>query len=719
MKPQAITDIKGPYLEVTRVPGQPTAVDVHVTHQFRAHFNPQTLDPRVRNALTQEGSFGGAPPPAPASPHVTFPTAGPLIVEVSGDEAAALGHTPHPANHVHVARGDSDEISPHELLHHGSGVGASAFAAVAAAVAATEAELEDAHPLSAIVHPARVSSSAGTDVSQQSFTRALSSIPGEDFSEAPPSRGNPDALAVVAPEPGVLAGAAAARPLARWQVNPSEVHVGHRLAVGGYAEVFLGKYQGTIIAVKLLLDVDVGIKERFLREVAVLASLRHPNLLLFMGFTMEPRLAILTEYMSRGSLFKVLRRGGNVPLEERLLRAVAVSVARGMVYLHTRSPPLLHLDLKSPNILIDERWRIKIGDFGLTAVRMRTFVSGAGAGTPEWMAPEVLKNEGVDEKADVYSYGVVLWECLTGQAPWEGLHPMQVVAAVGFQGRKLRLPTDTDPFLTDLCGRCMSQSPADRPSFTQILAELEREYAPPRFHSMHSTLSESDTLLSSLASREGSSEAEGAKMLPAPEAPPPQVVRDRVVGLPPKLPSSPGLVSPFAALGARTESTKESQAAGNNLEDDGDLRIEMKGMPARHGVDMPAPPKSLDTPFAHVPPFDADDDSASEPDDKGEKESRNPEGGDLATGAGSQQALKQPAAVEHVCEEEGADQMQEPALAPASQPSSRDVVSIRSVPSGPHEGSDEGHVPQTHATTRRASASLEHGLASAFQLAQL
>lgn len=104
---------------------------------------------------------------------------------------------------------------------------------------------------------------------------------------------------------------------------------------------------------------------------------------------------------------QVLRSGGDKPLSLRLQRMVAMSVARGMAYLHSRNPPLLHLDLKSPNVLVDNRWRVKIADFGLSRLRFHTFLSGAGGGgTPEWMAPEVLRSEEqIDERADVYSYG--------------------------------------------------------------------------------------------------------------------------------------------------------------------------------------------------------------------------------------------------------------------------------------------------------------------------
>ncbi len=84
----------------------------------------------------------------------------------------------------------------------------------------------------------------------------------------------------------------------------------------------------------------------------------------FMGYTLTPEPSIVTEFMARGSLFHILRQAGNRPPELRLQRAVALSVARGMAYLHSRAPPILHLDLKSPNVLVDDRWRIKIAGGG-------------------------------------------------------------------------------------------------------------------------------------------------------------------------------------------------------------------------------------------------------------------------------------------------------------------------------------------------------------------
>ena len=264
-----------------------------------------------------------------------------------------------------------------------------------------------------------------------------------------------------------------------WEIHVKDVTVKKRLSVGGFAEVFLAQYHGTAVAIKrFFADEDEYAKEQFQTEVALLARLRHPNLILFMGYTIHPYLSIMSEFMGRGSLFDVLRRQRGKPLDIDKQRVVALSVARGMAYLHSRAPPILHMDLKSPNILVDERWRVKITDFGLSRVRKRTYVtSGGGEGTPEWMAPEVLRNEPFDEKADVYSFGVVLWETCTGLLPWEELRPMQVVGAVGFQGRQLPVPEEGDPILLHLHEICCSPLSRCRPTFKEVLEMLEQGFS--------------------------------------------------------------------------------------------------------------------------------------------------------------------------------------------------------------------------------------------------
>ena len=154
---------------------------------------------------------------------------------------------------------------------------------------------------------------------------------------------------------------------------------------------------------------------------------------------------------------------------------MALDVCRGMNYLHTCRPPVIHRDLKSPNLLVDKDLTIKVCDFGLSRVRHTTVLSTKSqAGTPEWTAPEVLQGMPCNEASDVYSFGVILWELLSGEEPWSDKSAMQVVGAVGFAGQRLSVPEGTSPALANLMERCFGE-PLDRPSFSEIISLLKRQ----------------------------------------------------------------------------------------------------------------------------------------------------------------------------------------------------------------------------------------------------
>uniref|UniRef100_A0A2N9I8D0 non-specific serine/threonine protein kinase n=1 Tax=Fagus sylvatica TaxID=28930 RepID=A0A2N9I8D0_FAGSY len=116
----------------------------------------------------------------------------------------------------------------------------------------------------------------------------------------------------------------------------------------------------------------------------------------------------------------------------------------------------------------------EVCDFGLSRLKHNTFLSSKStAGSPEWMAPEVLRNEPSNEKCDVYSFGVILWELVTLTKPWSGMDPMQVVGAVGFQNRRLDIPKEVDPLVASIIQECWQTDPNLRPSFAQLIVALK------------------------------------------------------------------------------------------------------------------------------------------------------------------------------------------------------------------------------------------------------
>ncbi|KAK3226736.1 hypothetical protein Dsin_006598 [Dipteronia sinensis] len=250
-----------------------------------------------------------------------------------------------------------------------------------------------------------------------------------------------------------------------------------RIGAGSFGTVHRADWHGSDVAVKILMEQDFHAErfKEFLREVAIMKRLRHPNIVLFMGaVTQPPNLSIVTEYLSRGSLYRLLHKpGAREVLDERRRLNMAYDVAKGMNYLHRRNPPIVHRDLKSPNLLVDKKYTVKVCDFGLSRLKANTFLSSkSAAGTPEWMAPEVLRDEPSNEKSDVYSFGVILWELATLQQPWGNLNPAQVVAAVGFKGKRLEIPRDLNPQVASIIETCWANEPWKRPSFSTIMELL-------------------------------------------------------------------------------------------------------------------------------------------------------------------------------------------------------------------------------------------------------
>ena len=112
-------------------------------------------------------------------------------------------------------------------------------------------------------------------------------------------------------------------------------------------------------------------------------------------------------------------------LDHEMIARMTLDIARGMTYLHNLSPPILHRDLKSANILSDEKCQLKIADFGLSR-QMASSSTMTTCGTTRWVAPEVLQNGRYAESADVWSFGVVMWEMATRREPFEQLSDWQV-----------------------------------------------------------------------------------------------------------------------------------------------------------------------------------------------------------------------------------------------------------------------------------------------------
>uniref|UniRef100_A0A8C5I233 Mitogen-activated protein kinase kinase kinase n=1 Tax=Gouania willdenowi TaxID=441366 RepID=A0A8C5I233_GOUWI len=248
-----------------------------------------------------------------------------------------------------------------------------------------------------------------------------------------------------------------------WEIPFEEISDLEWVGSGAQGAVFLGKFHGEDVAVKKVRD----IKET---EIKHLRKLKHPNIITFKGVcTQAPCYCILMEYCAQGQLYEVLRAGRKIT--PSLMVDWSMGIAGGMNYLHLHK--IIHRDLKSPNMLITHDDLVKISDFGTSKELSDKSTKMSFAGTVAWMAPEVIRNEPVSEKVDIWSFGVVLWEMLTGEVPYKDVDSSAIIWGVGNNSLQLPVPESCPDGFKILLRQCWNCKPRNRPSFRQILLHLD------------------------------------------------------------------------------------------------------------------------------------------------------------------------------------------------------------------------------------------------------
>lgn len=266
-----------------------------------------------------------------------------------------------------------------------------------------------------------------------------------------------------------------------WEIEASEVYLNSRIGSGSFGTVYKGKWHGDV-AVKILKVTDPTPEQlqAFRNEVAVLRKTRHVNILLFMGYMTKDNLAIVTQWCEGSSLYKHIH-----VLETNLKMIQLIDIARqtaqGMDYLHAKN--IIHRDMKSNNIFLHEGLTVKIGDFGLATVKARW--SGSHqveqpSGSILWMAPEVIRmqdNNPYSFQSDVYSYGIVLYELMTGELPYAMIaNRDQIIFMVGrgyLSPDLSKLYKNCPKAMKRLVADTIKKSKDERPLFPQILSSIE------------------------------------------------------------------------------------------------------------------------------------------------------------------------------------------------------------------------------------------------------
>jgi len=264
-----------------------------------------------------------------------------------------------------------------------------------------------------------------------------------------------------------------------FEINSEELKIGKTVGSGNFGVVYQGEWRGGIVAIKqLLIKQQVSPTESekelvdFLAEAAIMKRLRpHTNVVQFLGITTKPHLCIVAEFLANGSLQSYLQ---NVPkLDVETIIKFVTGIAAGMYHLHFEG--IVHRDLATRNVLLNQGLVPKISDFGLSRVFNSTEANiqnqtKSTVGPLRWMAPESLNNRMYSNKSDSWSFGMTLIEIITHDVPFAAVNAMDVARFVA-SGQKLILPPAC-PILTNLMNRCSEFVPEKRPDFNEVLTLL-------------------------------------------------------------------------------------------------------------------------------------------------------------------------------------------------------------------------------------------------------
>ncbi|NJL94560.1 MAG: serine/threonine protein kinase, partial [Anaerolineae bacterium] len=253
------------------------------------------------------------------------------------------------------------------------------------------------------------------------------------------------------------------------------------LGQGGMGHVYRGLDRQTQqpVAIKVLkpevLAADATLLERFLREGEALRQLDHPNIVkMLQAVQQEQTHFLVMEYVEGGSLAELLQQ--QAPLSIHRILEIALDIADALTRAHRLN--IIHRDLKPQNVLLDANGRPRLSDFGVARMGDRSGVTASGAliGTYAYVSPEVILGETVDERADIWAFGVMLFEMLTGQRPFDAEMPIAVINAIVYKPAPevLSLRPDAPPALASLILQMLDKDPQTRIASVRLVgAELE------------------------------------------------------------------------------------------------------------------------------------------------------------------------------------------------------------------------------------------------------
>lgn len=265
----------------------------------------------------------------------------------------------------------------------------------------------------------------------------------------------------------------------------SDLEFTEKLGAGASGKVYKGLYKGNEVAIKVLKSMTEAKEiEEFKKEFTIMSAVRSKYVVYFHGAVLEPRLCMVMEYCSRGSLYHVMTNEKYDIGWDRVFR-FAIETTKGLEQLHNGDPQIVHRDLKSLNLLVNEKWEVKVCDFGLsrfnTDSNMKTLVQMRG--TFAYCAPEVYFGEQFSTKSDVYSIGIIFWElvtrCILGHyerpfGEYKNLQfDFQIIIQTAKKGLRPTIPPTCPEGWKQLIRDCFDHATEKRPDCGEILRRLE------------------------------------------------------------------------------------------------------------------------------------------------------------------------------------------------------------------------------------------------------
>mmetsp|Transcript_24587 Transcript_24587/g.56735 ORF Transcript_24587/g.56735 Transcript_24587/m.56735 type:complete len:582 (-) Transcript_24587:32-1777(-) len=258
----------------------------------------------------------------------------------------------------------------------------------------------------------------------------------------------------------------------------SEVEMHEQINQGGFSVIHRAVWHSTPVAVKKLFDPKINeeLLAEFDNEVQKLGQLRHPNILALLAVHRKPPgLSLIMELVEGGSLFQLLHIPHQFRFREpgstqRDMLAIVETTGVVLAFLHARG--VVHRDVKTHNVLLTPALEVKVCDFGLA--RMRSELNTGAmqfAGTPNYMAPELFKNQKYTDRVDVFAYGTLMWEAMAVDIPFANLDPPEIRDRV-LAGKMLQMPAATPAALQEAIEACWTVDQALRPPMVEILRRV-------------------------------------------------------------------------------------------------------------------------------------------------------------------------------------------------------------------------------------------------------